>query len=157
MRRELVGMAAALLAFAASPSLAQPAQSSTVRAQVALKDQKGREVGTVTLAQYPGGVLIRGELTNLPPGWHAIHVHETGRCEPSFEAAGGHLSAPGEGHGLDQQRSHAGDLPNIWGGGDGSTKFEMITTRLALGGPQVAGDVPSSGSGTDRIACGAIH
>lgn len=150
MRGELVGMAAALLAFAACPSLAQPAQSkpAQAQAQAALKDQKGQDVGTVTLAQFPGGVLIHGELINLPPGWYAIHVHETGRCEPSFEAAGGHLSAPGEGHGLDQPRSHAGDLPNIWVGGDGTTKFEMITTRLDLGGPQVAGDVTSSGSGT---------
>jgi Cu-Zn family superoxide dismutase len=150
MRIDLISTAAALLAFAAGPSLAQPAQSgpAQAQAQATLKDQKGQDVGIVTLAQFPGGVLIHGELANLPPGWHAIHVHEIGRCEPPFESAGGHLSAPGEGHGLDQPRHHAGDLPNIWVGDDGTTKFEMITTRLELGGPRVAGDVSRSGSGT---------
>ena len=105
-----------------------PAASPTT---VTLKDVKGQNVGTVALTQYPAGVLIRGELTNLPPGWHAIHIHEKGVCEGSFDSAGAHLSAQGEQHGLDNPRPHAGDLPNIWVHDDGTAKFrDFFVDRL---------------------------
>jgi Cu-Zn family superoxide dismutase len=124
---------------------------------VKLKNQKGQDAGTVALTQFPAGVLIRGELTDLPPGWHAIHVHEKGVCEGTFESAGGHLSAPGEGHGLDQPRHHAGDLPNIWVGNDGTAKFEMVATRFALGDARVAGagQAANASGSTNGAAAGA--
>jgi superoxide dismutase, Cu-Zn family len=120
----------------------QPHQDSRgdAQAQAELKNQSGETVGTVTLTQFAGGVLVRGELSALPPGWHAIHVHEVGTCEPPFESAGGHFNPGDYGHGLDEHQRHAGDLPNIWAHQDGTAAFEMITTHFALAAFQVAKD-----------------
>jgi Cu-Zn family superoxide dismutase len=160
MRIKRATVAAAILAAAlticlAAPAAAQPAQPAPPQppTQANLKNQGGQDVGTVTLTQFPSGLLLRGELTGLPPGWHAIHVHETGRCDPTFEAAGGHLSAAEEGHGLDQPRHHAGDLPNIWVDSAGAARFEFTSTRLAVGTVQIAG--AKSGSAATSGPTGA--
>jgi Cu-Zn family superoxide dismutase len=140
-----------------------------------LSDSKGRSVGTVRLEQTPKGVLITGELMQLPPGWHAIHVHETGRCEaPSFESAGEHFNPTGQMHGFRNPNGpHASDLPNVYVSPTGSARFEFLVTGLSLReGPaaMLDGDGaaivlheraddhitdPAGASGA-RIACGAI-
>ena len=62
------------------------------------------------------GVLVEVDLTDLPPGPHGIHVHQTGACTPDFEAAGEHLAPDGHEHGFAQTEApHAGDLPNLVG------------------------------------------
>jgi Cu-Zn family superoxide dismutase len=152
MRFQRIGFATAVLAACvsgyAAAQHAQPSGSASPTT-VTLKDVKGQNVGTVALTQYSAGVLIRGELTNLPPGWHAMHIHEKGVCEGNFDSAGAHLSAQGEQHGLDNPRPHAGDLPNIWVHDDGTAKFEMVATRVALGGARVAGAASTSSGSAD--------
>lgn len=121
-------------------------------AEARLKDAKGKDAGRVTLVQYAKGVLVRGELSGLPQGWHAIHVHETGRCEPGFDAAGGHFNPTGAKHGFEQQGPHAGDLPNVFVSSDGTARFETITRELSIGGqPGMAG----AGGATSGATSGA--
>lgn len=134
-----VGFAAALAAATgADRAAAQGGQAGSAQetdrltATAALQDRQGKPAGRVTLTQYDAGVVVRGELQGLPPGWHAIHVHETGECEPDFEAAGGHFAGEGTQHGLDQGEPHAGDLGNFWVTDAGTANFEMITDRFAL-------------------------
>jgi Cu-Zn family superoxide dismutase len=78
---------ATILAFAATPALAQTAGKAT------LKNADGKDVGTAELSQLPNGVLIRLSLKGVPAGEHAFHVHQTGKCEPPFTSAGG-ISTP---------------------------------------------------------------
>lgn len=59
------------------------------------KDGKGKQIGTATLIATPTGLLIEAELTGLPPGAHAFHIHQTGRCDAAdgFKSAGSHYSS----------------------------------------------------------------
>ena len=117
----------------------------------------------------------------LTPGTHGVHIHETGQCDPAgetpFASAGGHLNPDGREHGLDNPNGpHAGDLPNIEVGSDGSGTLEAVAARgaadplgLLLDGDGSAlvvhanaddmmTDSGSEGPGNSggRIACGIV-
>jgi superoxide dismutase, Cu-Zn family len=85
------------------------------RATARLVDTNGRELGTATFRAIDEGVLVTIEAQGLPPGVHAVHVHERGECAPpSFESAGDHFNPFAKGHGFaDEDGAHAGDLENL--------------------------------------------
>ena len=58
---------AACAAFAATPFAAAQAPGQP-QAQAAMKDAEGKPLGTVTLTQFPQGLLIHAELDGLKPG-----------------------------------------------------------------------------------------
>lgn len=70
-------------------------------------------VGLVKLSEPARGqgLIIEATLSSLPPGVHAIHIHETGQCDPpNFKSAGGHLNPAGKKHGImNPEGMHAGD------------------------------------------------
>jgi Cu-Zn family superoxide dismutase len=141
---------------------------------VELKDQKGQAIGTAKLQQTSHGVLVRAELSNLPPGVHAFHIHETGKCDAPFTSAGGHLHAADTEHGFaNPDGFHAGDLPNVHVAESGKATVEAFApnvtfdegnTRLldedgaALVLHAGADDYRTdpAGAAGDRIACGVI-
>jgi len=106
-----------------------------VRAQDAVAemiDGKANPVGTAQLNQLEQGVQIVVAVSGLPAGKHALHIHETGECEPPFESAGGHFNPTDVEHGWDNPEGpHAGDLPNIYVG-EGAVQVEYITDRVTL-------------------------
>jgi superoxide dismutase, Cu-Zn family len=141
-----------------------------------LLDGTGQPVGTAVFWQERNGVRILLDVVGLPPGDHAVHLHEVGRCEPpAFESAGGHFNPTGAQHGTANPRGpHAGDLPdvNVNAEGRGHLEFtsKMVSVKTKVPGSLLdaggralviherADDKrtdPAGESGA-RIACGVI-
>jgi Cu-Zn family superoxide dismutase len=167
------------LAFAQNPAPPMPVPPPAAAAQlppktVQLRDQKGKMVGTVLLVDTPHGLLLRGTLMGLPPGTHAIHFHEIGKCESPFKSSGGHYNPTKKEHGMkDAAGLHAGDLPNLVVPRNGKLDFELFAMDLTLAdGPSTVLDADGTalvihakpddytsqpaGDAGDRIACGVI-
>jgi Cu-Zn family superoxide dismutase len=166
----LIGAGALTLIVASSI----PAQTAG-QASAELKDAKGRSIGTARLREAQGGVVVSVAVTGMSPGLHAIHVHAVGRCEaPAFTSAGGHFNPAQKKHGLKSPEGpHAGDMPNMYVGKDGSGRFEVLTDQFTLGaGDRSVFDSDGSalvihagvddyttdpaGNAGDRVACGVI-
>jgi superoxide dismutase, Cu-Zn family len=93
----------------------------------------GQSVGQVRLQDSPHGLILTAELTGLPEGPHAFHIHAVGQCEPPFQSAGGHFNPDGHQHGMmNPQGTHAGDLPNIHVPASGELTVEYFVKGLAL-------------------------
>ena len=111
----------------------------------------------------------------LSPGDHAIHFHQKAQCQgPDFKSAGDHFAPSAKTHGFDASGGpHAGDMPNLKVGQDGSVQVEIINTEVRLhpgknsllgnGGTALvihakADDYKSqpAGAAGDRLVCGKV-
>ena len=125
-----LGLAATAVAQEAATE-GTTAPDGTIMAR--LTDVDGNDVGKATFRSMRAGMLVVVELTDLPPGSHGFHIHQTGACTPDFEAAGEHLAPDGHEHGFAQTETpHAGDLPNLIVSEDGLAHAEFVNWRLTL-------------------------
>ncbi|HXU88107.1 MAG TPA: superoxide dismutase family protein [Methylomirabilota bacterium] len=170
MRRVVIVVLSSLLAGCAGM---QPAGDNTAVAE--LRNASGASVGTATFTQVGNVVRIVLDAKGLTPGLHAVHVHAVGKCDPpDFASAGPHLNPTGKQHGaLNPQGSHAGDLPNLNVGADGSGRLETANEQISVGtgasslldadgaamvvhaSPDDFKTDPTGNSGA-RVACGVI-
>lgn len=150
------------------------AASSGAGWRATLRDSAGREVGEVTLRPHAHGMEVSVRLTGLPAGRHGFHVHQVGECTPpDFASAGGHFAPDGRRHGLESPEGpHAGDLPNVAVGEDGSGSLTIVNPYLSAtdgtfpgaqgaavvihAGPDDYRTDPAGDSGA-RIACGVLE
>jgi superoxide dismutase, Cu-Zn family len=142
-----------------------------------LKTADGRQVATATFDFTGGYVTVTVKTVAagiLAPGFHPMHVHEIGKCEPNsvaptggppgnFLSAGGHYQAPGH-----TGKPESGDLTSLEVRSDGSaylvTTTDAITRDDLLAGNKTAlmlhgaegGDMAMPGMSMERIACGVI-
>jgi superoxide dismutase, Cu-Zn family len=102
--------------------------------QVDLKNDVGDSLGTVELQEKADGLAVIVNLKGLEPGAHGFHFHETGKCEgPDFISAGNHFSPEDKAHGLlNPEGPHAGDLPNLIVGEDGTVQAEIMASGVTL-------------------------
>lgn len=154
--------------FVITAGLVTAAAQQPAESKVELINAKGEPVGTATLsAARSGGVSIALNLKNLTPGRHAIHFHETPKCEaPTFESAGAHYNPESKKHGLfSPDGPHAGDVNNFTVRKDGTVKASLIAARMAMDTPSAlvihdkADDLKTdpAGNSGDRIACGVVR
>jgi len=95
-------------------SLVASTADAQQKASADIVDSAGKKVGEAILEQHGGSVQISATFRGLPPGPHAFHIHEVGKCDPPFESAGAHVNPTGKQHGKDNPAGpHGGDLPNL--------------------------------------------
>ena len=177
MNKSVICCSAALLALTAcarNEAEVEPA-SGAVPSAIALQDPGGRVLANGSVTTEGGGIRVRVAAAGLVPGTYAVHLHQTGLCEPpDFQSAGPHWNPTGRQHGrLNPMGPHLGDLPNLTVGADGAGSVEYLISGVSLdrgeralidrdgaalvihAGPDDYRTDPSGNSGA-RLACGVV-
>lgn len=152
---------------------------------VTLKDPTGGTVGTASVVKVGNHLEITVEAHGLKPGFHGMHIHQFGKCEPNstapsggapgdFLSAGGHLQ-------VGEQNAHpaSGDLDSLQVLKDGTAKLVTTTDAVTLeeikgkaliihAGADNFGNIPTryapapdadtlaTGDAGARVACGVV-
>ena len=155
------------------------AKAEAAEGEATIIDRNGKTIGSMLIQDTPSGIVrITVSATGISPGWHGVHIHETGACDTAdgFKSAGGHLSGSHK-HGIMVEGGpHPGDLPNQMVHEGGQLAAEIYgPPSLKLMGEEQASVFDSDGSafvihsGRDdyasqpsgdageRIACGIIE
>jgi Cu-Zn family superoxide dismutase len=122
-----------------------------------------------------GGITLRIEVSDAPPGEHAVHIHDKGDCSsPDGKSAGDHWNPTKMEHGkwgAVGEHHHLGDIGNMTVGPDGKGTVTLETNKWTAGTGGVNDVVghaiivhggvddfktQPSGNAGPRIGCGVI-
>jgi Cu-Zn family superoxide dismutase len=137
----------------------------------------GKQIGTIQTSDSKWGLLLKPNLSDLPPGVHGFHVHEHPNCAAAEKegkmgaglAAGSHYDTEkGRKHDGPYGNGHLGDLPVLYVGSDGRATIPVLAPRLKVadltgkslmihaGGDNYNNQPDPLGGGGGRIACGPV-
>lgn len=158
----------------ARPVWEEPVTGDAIK--VAMFTVEGEPVGYIFLEDTDKGLRFTPNLTGLPLGDHAFHVHENPRCEATQAENGESIPAGAAGPHYDPQHTqkhagpmaqdgHLGDLPVLTS--QGLTYRPVLAPRLKIADIRQRSliihrytdnytDSPEAGGSGPRIACGII-
>lgn len=122
-----------------SQPVADDQAGDTPDATAAMEDPAGTEIGSVEFTSTDGVMSMSVDVSDLEPGFHGLHIHGTGVCEPDsaapddpadtgdFLSAGSHLNPDDSDH-----PDHAGDLPTLLVMEDGTASITFDSDRLSM-------------------------
>jgi Cu-Zn family superoxide dismutase len=157
---------------AESPELG--AKSTVNEAVAALEPKSGSEVTGQGVFTLEGDkVTLYLSLQNLPPGVHAVHIHQFGDCSAEDgSSAGGHWNPLEMNHGKwNEAPFHLGDLGNVEADEYGNGSLTLTTSMWTIASGAADDVVGKSivvheseddfttqptGAAGGRIACGVI-
>src|SRR4051812_34501247 len=98
--------------------------------------------GKVTFTEDgKGGIVARIEVSDAPPGEHAVHIHDKGDCSsPDGKSAGDHWNPTHMEHGkwgAPMEKHHLGDIGNLTVTPDGKGVLTLETSKWTAGGGAV--------------------
>lgn len=131
-----------------------------------LKTVDGASAGTVSFAEQDGDVQVTIDVEGLAPGYHGVHVHAVGKCEPesvaptggapgAFLSAGPHLQVEGS-----TSVPESGDLVSVVVHEDGTATTTVTTNAFTLEdlqGEEGTSVVVHEDNLGARQACGVIE
>ena len=170
---------------APAPEALEPAPAADAAGGIALAAQARVQLAAVQDSGVSGelvfdpageGLHLHGSIQGLAPGSvHGFHLHETGDCSaPDATSAGGHFNPDQMQHGdrTTPGPHHAGDMPNLTAGDDGTATVDVQLAGMTMGdggSHDVVGRAvivhaqaddyatqPTGNAGA-RIACGVIE
>lgn len=170
-----IGLSLALFVTLSASSLL--AESVSVPVHLVSASGIGAKIGEIEFKDGESGLEIRARLKQIPPGPHAMHIHENPACDSGLKdgtptaalAAGPHYDPMHTGKHLGPGGGgHAGDLPLI----EADKSSEVNTTVIAPGlkvsqinrrsiiihenGDNYSDSPKPLGGAGGRIACGII-
>lgn len=135
MNRTLPALVSGLV-LASGAALAESHVSAPKPAATAeIKTLDNTVRGTASVTPGTDGVLVHLKVEGLEPGPKGVHLHQVGNCDPEteFSAAGPHIGDAEGAHGLlHPDGPHAGDLPNLYVGSDGTGEMQAYTSAVTL-------------------------
>jgi superoxide dismutase, Cu-Zn family len=148
---------------------------SVAKAEIEAKSGSKVKGTAVFTDDGKGGIVLRLEVKDAPPGIHAVHIHDKGDCSsPDGKSAGDHWNPGHTEHGKwgsPGDHNHLGDIGNLEIKPDGSGTLTLETDKWAAGSAGVndvvghaivvhggVDDFKSqpAGNAGPRIGCGVI-
>lgn len=156
MKRSLILTSFLTAALASAAYAENPRADKPTGKPVTIKmmDQEGRSIGTATMNSSANGVAFKLDLKNVPPGSHALALHESGKCEaPNFKSANNELSPSSANQRAGSAATgpaSSGESPSGTGAPSGATSAPGSVSELAL--QDITADVKGTVRTTIKLA-----